>query len=109
TVLRPKVDAAVHLDELTRELGLPVTAFVLFSSAAGTIGSPGQANYAAANAFTDALAARRRAEGLPAVSLAWGFWDQRSELTARLGETDVARMSRSGVTAMPTATGLALF
>ncbi|MFE3645866.1 type I polyketide synthase, partial [Streptomyces sp. NPDC059169] len=106
-VMRPKVDAAVHLDELTRHPG--VGTFVLFSSAAGTIGSPGQANYGAANAFIDALAARRRAAGLPAVSLAWGFWEQRSELTARLGEADVARMNRSGVTAMPSEAGLALF
>ncbi|MYU19954.1 KR domain-containing protein, partial [Streptomyces sp. SID8361] len=79
TVLRPKVDAAVHLDELTR--GLDLSAFVVFSSAAATFGAAGQGNYAAANMFLDALVARRRARGLAGVSLAWGFWAERSDMT----------------------------
>ncbi|QLH26664.1 SDR family NAD(P)-dependent oxidoreductase [Streptomyces sp. Rer75] len=104
TVLRPKAHAAWHLHELTHG----VATFVLFSSVAGVFGSPGQANYAAANTFLDALAAHRRAEGLPAHSLAWGLWEETSELTARLGEVDRSRLSRAGLRPLTTQEGLAL-
>ncbi|MGW0337527.1 SDR family NAD(P)-dependent oxidoreductase, partial [Streptomyces sp. NPDC003011] len=106
-VLAPKVEAAGHLDELTRHLDL--SRFVLFSSIAGTLGTAGQGNYAAANAGLDALAQRRHALGLPAVSLAWGYWAQESELSGHLGEADVARLSRSGILPLATEEGLALF
>ncbi|MCX4690361.1 SDR family NAD(P)-dependent oxidoreductase [Kitasatospora purpeofusca] len=106
-VLRPKVDAALHLHELTRDLDL--THFVLFSSAAGTFGGPGQANYAAANAFLDALATRRRAAGLAGQSLAWTLWEQPSALTGHLDEDDVRRLARSGMPPLSTERGLALF
>ncbi|MFJ4336494.1 type I polyketide synthase [Streptomyces sp. NPDC088935] len=105
-VLRPKVDAAWHLHELTRDHDL--SAFVLFSAGAGTLGNAGQANYAAANVFLDALAQARRAEGLPALSLAWGLWAETSAMTGRLGETDLNRLARLGVAAMETEQALAL-
>ncbi|MEU5952063.1 type I polyketide synthase [Streptomyces sp. NPDC047525] len=106
-VFRPKVDAAWHLHELTRDLDL--SAFVLFSSAAGILGGPGQGNYAAANAFVDALTHHRRAAGLPATSLAWGLWETASAMTGDMAETDVARLSRSGVGGLTEEQGLALF
>ncbi|MFH7600553.1 type I polyketide synthase, partial [Streptomyces racemochromogenes] len=106
-VFRPKADAALHLHELTRDMEL--SAFVLFSSAAATLGSAGQANYSAANSFLDALAVSRRAEGLPAVSLAWGLWAQSSTLTAGLAAADRHRIGRSGLIALEAAEGLALF
>ncbi|MFF3177786.1 SDR family NAD(P)-dependent oxidoreductase [Streptomyces sp. NPDC057900] len=107
TVLRPKADAALHLHELTR--GLPLSAFVLFSGAAGLLGRPGQANYAAANTFLDALAQHRRAAGLPAASLAWGLWGEASGMTGHLSEADLRRMRRSGIAPMTNEQGLALF
>jgi acyl carrier protein len=106
TVLRPKVDGAANLDELTEEMDL--SAFVLFSSAAATFGAPGQGNYAAANAYLDALAARRRARGLPGVSLAWGLWEQATGMTAGLSQSDLRRIGGL-MTAMPARQGLELF
>ncbi|WP_284574474.1 type I polyketide synthase [Streptomyces sp. 2P-4] len=105
-VWRPKAEAAWHLHELTRDTKL--SAFVFFSSFAGVIGGPAQANYAAANSFLDALAHRRRAEGLTAVSLAWGYWGDSSEMTSRLDPVDVARFARSGMLPLSAGQGLGL-
>ncbi|QIB43049.1 type I polyketide synthase [Streptomyces aureoverticillatus] len=106
-VFRPKADGAVHLHELTRGLGL--TAFVLFSSFAGMLGTAGQANYAASNTFLDALAQSRRAEGLPAQSIAWGLWADESTMTGNLSEADLLRLQRSGIGTLSAEDGLALF
>ncbi|MEU9032642.1 SDR family NAD(P)-dependent oxidoreductase, partial [Streptomyces sp. NPDC048383] len=106
TVLRPKVDAALHLHELTRDHDL--SAFVLFSSAAGVFGAPGQGNYAAANSFLDALAQHRRAHGLPALSLAWGLWEDTDGMGGALDRADLERMKRGGVQGLTASDGLAL-
>ncbi|WP_437712862.1 SDR family NAD(P)-dependent oxidoreductase [Sorangium sp. So ce448] len=107
SVFGAKVDAAAHLDELTR--GSDLAAFVLFSSISGLLGGAGQANYAAANTFLDALASRRRAQGLPAVSLGWGQWAEKSAMTANLSEADLLRIRRGGIRALSSVEGLALF
>ncbi|MCX4399819.1 type I polyketide synthase [Streptomyces sp. NBC_01767] len=107
TVLRPKVDGAAHLHELTA--GLDLSLFVTFSSTAGVLGGPGQANYAAANAFLDGLAQQRRAHGLTATSLAWGPWASADGMLGRLDTADVERMTRSGILPLTDEQGLALF
>ncbi|WP_229687505.1 type I polyketide synthase, partial [Micromonospora parathelypteridis] len=106
-VLAPKADAALHLHELTRDRNLAM--FALFSSAAGILGSAGQANYAAANTFLDALAQYRRAEGLPAVSMAWGLWAQSQGMGGSLDDTGRSRLQRGGARGLEDAEGLALF
>ncbi|MGP9017964.1 type I polyketide synthase [Streptomyces sp. BR1] len=107
TVLRPKVDAAWNLHELTE--GSELSAFVLFSSVAGSFGAAGQGNYAAANSFLDALAQHRTARGLRASSLAWGLWATTDGMAGALDDADLTRMARSGVAALAPEEGLALF
>ncbi|MEV0020551.1 SDR family NAD(P)-dependent oxidoreductase [Streptomyces tendae] len=108
-VLRPKVDAVLHLRDLVVERGTDLTSFVLFSSAAGTFGTPGQGNYAAANAFLDAFATQRHAAGLPAQSLAWGLWEDEAGMAGELGDSAAQRMNRTGVEALTNEQGMALF
>jgi acyl carrier protein len=106
-VFAPKLVAARHLDELTRDV--PLSMFVVFSSAAGVLGGAGQSGYAAANAALDALVRGRVAAGLPGKSLGWGLWGSRSGLTGALSEVDLARMARVGVLPLGDAEALALF
>ncbi len=106
-VLAPKVDAAWHLHKLTEHLEL--SAFILFSSVSGVVGSPGQGPYAAGNAFLDALAAYRRSRGLHAISMAWGQWAKASGMTGHLSDVDLKRLARMGVTALSSGEGLQLF
>ncbi|MDQ1025070.1 acyl transferase domain-containing protein/acyl-CoA synthetase (AMP-forming)/AMP-acid ligase II/acyl carrier protein [Streptomyces umbrinus] len=110
--LRPKVDAAAHLAELVLARGDEPAAFVTFSSLAGVLGGSGQANYAAANAFLDALMQQRRGQGLPGVSVAWGLWEQPDDgpgLAAGLATTDRRRLTEGAVRPLTPEQGAALF
>ncbi|WP_109526887.1 type I polyketide synthase [Nocardia aurea] len=106
-VLRAKADSAWHLHRATRDL--PLSMFVLYSSVAGQLGSPGQANYAAANAFLDALAQHRVAASLPATALAWGLWERATGITGHLSDRDRMRMRRDGLIPLADDEGVALF
>ncbi|HEV2639089.1 MAG TPA: SDR family NAD(P)-dependent oxidoreductase [Actinocrinis sp.] len=112
-VLRPKVDGAWHLHELTRDA--PPAEFVCFSSAAGVLGAAGQGAYGAANAFLDALMTERRAAGLPGRSLAWGLWAPDAQdaagagMAGGLGAADWARLGRGGMLGLTTEQGLELW
>ncbi|MEV5647450.1 type I polyketide synthase [Nocardia sp. NPDC052254] len=106
-VLAPKVDGAWYLDEFTR--GSELSAFVVFSSIAGVLGSAGQGNYAAANGFLDGLVQRRRAAGLPATSLAWGPWNSGSGMAAGVGSTALERLGRWGMGQLEKAEAVRLF
>ncbi|NLU76575.1 SDR family NAD(P)-dependent oxidoreductase [Streptomyces sp. HNM0575] len=106
-VLRPKVDGLLNLDELTADADLAV--FAAYSSAAGILGTAGQAGYNAGNTFTDALAELRRADDRPAVSLAWGPWAPVSEMTGNMGTADRSRMTRGGITPFDLDEGMRCF
>ncbi|HMC49662.1 MAG TPA: type I polyketide synthase, partial [Solirubrobacterales bacterium] len=106
-VFAAKARGAWNLHELSREAEL--SHFILFSSMVATVGTPGQANYAAANAFLDGLASMRAAAGLPAASLAWGPWGEADGMAGRLGEAELVRMQRAGFGALSREEGLGLF
>ncbi|WP_452740237.1 type I polyketide synthase, partial [Streptomyces echinoruber] len=99
-VLRVKVGGALNLHAATAHLDL--SAFVLFSSSSGVFGSPGHGNYAPGNAFLDALAAHRRARGLPATAIAWSGWAEGGMASGSVG----ARLERHGVRLMAPGTAV---
>jgi NADP-dependent 3-hydroxy acid dehydrogenase YdfG len=105
-VMAPKVAGAINLHQLTSDL--KPSRFIMFSSAAASLGSPGQANYAAANAFLDTLAHHRRAHRLPAISLAWGAWEKTVGMTGALDEQDRSRLTRAGMASLTDQQGLQL-
>ncbi|WP_432251155.1 amino acid adenylation domain-containing protein [Streptomyces sp. HNM1019] len=105
-VFRPKVDGLWQLHELTQDMDLDF--FVMFSSISSVLGTPGQGNYAAANAFLDALAHLRRAEGLPATSVAFGPWEG-DGMAAGLSEFDRVRFAQLGLDRLAPDEGLELF
>jgi acyl carrier protein len=100
-VMAPKVTGAWHLHTLTRQCSLDF--FLLFSSAASLLGSPGQANHAAANAFLDALGHHRRAEGLPGLSINWSAW---AEVGAAAERKVAERIKTKGIGAIAPLQGL---
>ncbi|WP_143649679.1 type I polyketide synthase, partial [Streptomyces tricolor] len=106
-VFHAKALGAWHLHELTRDRDL--ARFVLFSSLAAVLDGPGQGNYAAANAYLDALAEHRAALGLPATALAWGLWDTDSGMGAALDDTARRRIAAQGVPGLSAARSLELF
>ncbi|MCK6562457.1 type I polyketide synthase [bacterium] len=105
-VMAPKISGAWNLHVLTQEL--PLEFFVMFSSAAALLGSPGQSNYAAANAFMDSLAHHRRGLGRPALSINWGPWAE-AGMAAALGEAHQNRFASLGISPIPLVEGLRLF
>ncbi|KAG6359165.1 hypothetical protein INS49_012685 [Diaporthe citri] len=104
-VFAPKVDGAWNLHQLTKDMDLDL--FVLFSSVSGVMGTASQANFAAANTFLDSLAYLRRAENLPATSIAWGAWEGEG-MAAQLSKTSRARYAQLGLDSLTSQDGLGL-
>jgi amino acid adenylation domain-containing protein/thioester reductase-like protein len=106
TVYNPKVDGAWHLHQMTRSMDLDF--FIMCSSLSGIIGNAGQANYAAANTFMDALAHMRRAQNLPATSISLGLWGG-DGMRAKLSDADLARYTDMGINGLDPRDGIQVF
>ena len=107
TVFAPKVDGAWHLHQLTRDMDLDL--FVMFSSISGVLGMAGQGNYAAANTFLDVLAHLRRAQRLPATSVAYGAWEGEGMAAGLTGRTTLTHLAKFGLNPLTPEEGLELF
>lgn len=106
-VMEPKIMGALNLDQATS--GLDLKAFVLYSSALGCVGSPGQGNYTAASTFLESLASRRRQEGLTATCINWGLWAEPTGMTSHLSGAAIETLARrTGLRPVPTSVGLAM-
>ncbi|UNI18430.1 putative PKS/NRPS-like protein biosynthetic cluster [Purpureocillium takamizusanense] len=105
TTFAPKISGAWHLHELTRKMDMDL--FMMFSSVSGVVGMPGLANYAAANTFLDALASMRRAQHLPASSVAYGTWQGEGMITTLAGNTRT-HLARFGLRPLAPDVGLEL-
>ena len=106
-VMRPKIDGAWNLHGATGEL--PLDFFIMFGSDSSLLGSAGQGNYAAANAFLDAFAHYRQGLGLPALTIDWGPWDNTDAgagMSTRLDTTHQARLAAQGFSLIPPARAL---
>ncbi|KAM5453540.1 hypothetical protein MaudCBS49596_002743 [Microsporum audouinii] len=106
TTFRPKVDGSWNLHWLTRDMDLDL--FIVLSSVSGVMGNAGQGNYAAANTFLDALMQLRRAERLPATSVALGLWGGEG-MGGKLSRMDRGRYARLGLDPLEREDGLNLF
>ncbi|OCL14727.1 nonribosomal peptide synthetase 7 [Glonium stellatum] len=107
TTFAPKVDGAWHLHQLTRHMDLDL--FMMFSSISGVLGMPGLGNYAAANTFLDVLAHLRRAQHLPASSVAYGVWGGDGMATGLTGRTTLTHLAKFGLDPLTPEDGLKLF
>ena len=103
TVMAPKVDGVWNLHTLTSST--PLDFFIMFSAGASLLGSPGQSNYAAANAFLDGLAHYRQLHGLPALSINWGAWAGVG-MASKLSDQNQRRWAFQGMEQIKPANGM---
>jgi len=107
TTIAPKMYGAWNLHQATQHVDMDL--FMMFSSISGVMGMPGLANYAASNSFLDALAHFRRAQGLPATSVAYGTWAGDGGMASKLASATLSHLAQYGLDPLPPDEGLDLF